>query len=111
MSKLTMEIVKSDNAAGKLDIGRGECVFGGDMSNPTWEKYIDNWQEHVHPHLELIKNWILSHDIIPTGDEFCNGNYFKFSDGKKIGFSWRAWGDICQAAVGRREGYMKYYMR
>ncbi len=35
---------------------------------------------------------------------------FKFSDGVVIGFTWRGWGDLMQAIVDKREGYIAYYM-
>lgn len=92
----------------------GECCdgwLGGDSSNPSWEEYVAGFRDDLRPYLELWKTWILSQSPIPCADEICNDYHFEFSDGKKLGVSWRAWGDLAQAAVGKREGYMTYYMR
>lgn len=89
-------------------------ILGGDNSNPTWEEYVKDAGEEFRQHFELIKEAILNaknglYKI--TGEEKQNlGVSFKFSDGNHWGFSWRAWGDLMQAIVGKREGYMTYYM-
>jgi hypothetical protein len=89
-------------------------IMGGDNSNPTWEEYMANAGDEYKHHLELIKEAILNPDnelYKITGEEKQErGISFKFSDGQHWGFSWRAWGDLMQAIVGKREGYMKYYM-
>lgn len=84
--------------------------MGGDSSNPTWEEYLVGWTEERHQHLEVLKQFITENGLIGTTGEAQNDWTFKFSDGWHIGFSWRAWGDLMQAVVGKREGYLTYYM-
>jgi hypothetical protein len=86
-------------------------LMGGDDTNPTWEEYLDVYNEEAKPYFDLIRKaieelgWVGS-----TGEQKANDTYFVFSDGESITFSWRAWGDLMQAIVGKREGYMMYYM-
>jgi hypothetical protein len=106
MKKLTVEVVqeqKDENIS---------ILMGGYDSNPTWEEYLDLFNDEARPRLELIKEYIEKSDWIYkiTAEYFCNDNHFRFSDGKEISFTWRAWGDLMQAIVGKREGYMAYYM-
>lgn len=90
----------------------GYAIMGGDGSNPTWEEYLLGFKEEFWPHLEMIKTAIKENGLLGiTGEEKQDrGISFKFSDGTHFGFSWRAWGDLMQAIVNKKEGYMKYYM-
>lgn len=96
------------------DIGEDNCtaIMGGDDSNPTWQEYSDSVKDEYKQHFELIKKAIEDNGWIGmTGERQQNENIsFKFSDGIHYRFTWRAWGDLMQAIVGKREGYMKYYM-
>lgn len=83
---------------------------GGMQENPTWDEYIDMFLDQWHPHLNALKKFIEDNGMIGTTGEQTNEVTFKFSDGTHWGFTWRAWGDLMQAIVGKREGYMKYYM-
>jgi hypothetical protein len=47
---------------------------------------------------------------IRTANQWCYEHFLQFSDSKTISFTRRAWGDFVQAVVGKREGYMAYYM-
>lgn len=86
-------------------------IMGGLDTNPTWEEYLSDFKENFKPHLELVKKAIEEMGWVgKTGEEICNYWYYSFSDGTNFGFSWRAWGDLMQAIVGKREGYMAYYM-
>lgn len=86
-------------------------IMGGDNSNPTWEEYMDQVADEYKPHFELIKKGIEQLGWIgKTGEDISNYYCFRFSDGNAWGFSWRAWGDLMQAIVNKKEGYMKYYM-
>lgn len=100
--ELTVSNVHPDN----------ECVIMGGMShNPTWEEYLIGYKKEFIPHMELIKKAIEELDLIgETAQDYSDGTCFVFSDEIAIGFTWRAWGDLMQAIVGKREGYMKYYM-
>ena len=87
-------------------------LMGGDPSDPTWEEYIAEYNDDFRPCLEAVRRAIEAAGIVGvTADRFCNDNYFRLSNGRTVSFSWRAWGDLMQAIVGKREGYMAYYMR
>jgi len=87
-------------------------IMGGDNSNPTWDEYMEYVKDEYKEHFELIKKAIIDNGWIGmTGEGQQNENIsFKFSDGVHFGFSWRAWGDLMQAIVNKKEGYMTYYM-
>jgi hypothetical protein len=86
-------------------------LFGGLSEAPTWDEYLEMWKEPFREKLAAIRICIEENNLIgKTGGEFCNDNMFEFEDGTIISFSWRAWGDLMQAIVGKREGYMAYYM-
>lgn len=86
-------------------------IMGGDDRNPTWEEYKEDYLVKYRPHLELIKRGIIEMGwMYEKADKISNYWYFNFSDGECWGFSWRAWGDLMQAIVNKREGYMTYYM-
>lgn len=86
-------------------------ISGGDDRNPTWEEYKADYKEYFHPHLELLKDAIIKIGWLgEKADKICNYYHFDFSTGERIGFTWRAWGDLMQAIVDKKEGYMTYYM-
>lgn len=88
-----------------------EPIMGGDDSNPTWDEYVGNWLPEFQPHINLIKDKIKELGWVgETAEHKANDTCFKFSDGECWGFSWRAWGDLMQAIVNKKEGYIKYYM-
>ncbi|KKN13197.1 hypothetical protein LCGC14_1008950 [marine sediment metagenome] len=87
-----------------------EGIMGGDSSNPKWDEYIRQYKRKYKPYIRLIRKYIIENKLIGiTGDQQ-NEWAFEFSDGANLGFSWRAWGDLMQAIVNKREGYMTYYM-
>ena len=103
--KLTVEVV-NDQQDKNISI-----IMGGRQDNPTWYEYLEQYNEEGKGKIELIKEYIINSEFYQmTAEHFCNDNIFRFSDGTEIGFTWRAWGDLMQAIVGKREGYMKYYM-
>jgi hypothetical protein len=109
---LTVEIVREREDE---NLVHGEnnywSIMGGDSSNPSWNEYMENYTEEYKAHFELLKQAIINAGWVgKTGEEVCNYHYYRFSDGLKISFSWRAWGDLMQAIVNKREGYMTYYM-
>jgi len=87
-------------------------ISGGDSLNPSWDEYLDRFDDKFVPHFKLIKQVLeKSNHIGDTGEDQQNlGISFKFSDGNHFSFTWRGWGDLMQAIVNKREGYMKYYM-
>ena len=87
--------------------------FGGDPSNPSWEEYLDSFDKEFQPYITAVREAVEREGLIgATGGSFCNYNYFEFDDKHrtKIGFSWRGFGDLMQAIVNKREGYLTYYM-
>lgn len=82
------------------------AVCGGDPSSPSWEDYAAQWKEPDL--LEALREAATGLDLY--GEDMDDG-YFRLSDGRAIGFSWRGWGDFRQALENKREGYMTYYMR
>jgi hypothetical protein len=86
-------------------------IFGGDPSNPTWEQYLDQYEDKFKPHIIAIRKAIEASEWMKaTAENFCNNHIFECSDGVTFAFTWRAWGDLMQAIVGKNEGYMTYYM-
>lgn len=87
-------------------------ISGGMNTNPTWDEYVDGYKEEYKQHLQLIKKAIEENGWIGiTGEDQQNLKIaFRFSDDSYWSFTWRAWGDLMQAIVNKREGYMAYYM-
>lgn len=87
--------------------------FGGDDSNPTWEEYLSSYKEEIQPYVKAIKEYIEREGLMrKCANEIYAANdnlHFVFKDGTRFAFSWRAWGDLMQAIVGKREGYLRYY--
>lgn len=78
-------------------------------SNP-WEELLSEYTDEYKPHMELIKKWVLLQDATVFGEDM-NELCFSFSDGSFFDFSFRAWGAVMDAIIGKKEGYMAYYMR
>lgn len=86
-------------------------MLGGDPTNPNWSEYLDNIKDEFRPHFLLIRDAIERLGWVgETAESHANSVWFTFSDGVSVGFTWRGWGDLMQAIVGKREGYMAYYM-
>ena len=86
-------------------------IMGGMDISPTWEEYLSDYKEEFKPHFSLIKKAIEDLGWVgETAGAKANDTCFVFSDGTSLGFSWRAWGDLMSAIVGKNEGYMAYYM-
>ena len=84
--------------------------LGGDTSNPSWEEYLADFKDEYKPHVLLLRKFIEENGMIGWTGQDADDLCFKFSDGQVWGFTWRAWGDLMQAIVDKREGYMAYYM-
>ena len=103
--KITVKVVQDTRDKNQI------IVSGGRSDNPTLEEYIDELTEDWKPKIKVLAKFIKNSNFYKiTADQFCNYNHFRFNDGKEIAFTWRAWGDFMQAIVGKREGYMAYYM-
>lgn len=86
-------------------------LIGGDDANPTWEEYLEPYAPEGRARMEAVRRAIEAAGLVGTcADEWCNEHCFAFPDGVRVYFTWRAWGDLMQAIVGKREGYMAYYM-
>jgi len=85
-------------------------IMGGDSSNPTWEEYLEDFKDEYKPHVLLIRKSIEENGLLGYTGQDADELWFKFSDGQIWGFTWRAWGDLMQSIVNKREGYMAYYM-
>lgn len=90
-----------------------EVIMGGDSSNPTWDEYLKKFENlEFQKRIYLIRYVIEENGLVGiTGERKQDlGISFKFSDGVHLSFTWRAWGDLMQAIVNKREGYVEYYM-
>ena len=86
-------------------------MLGGDPTNPDWYEYLDKLKDEFRPHFVLIRGAIERLGWVgEKADSHANDVWFAFSDGTSVGFTMRGWGDLMQAIVGKREGYMAYYM-
>lgn len=86
-------------------------IIGGMDISPNWEEYLSDYKNEFKPHFKLIKKAIEDLGWVgETADRKANDTCFVFSDKTALCFSWRAWGDLMSAIVGKNEGYMAYYM-
>lgn len=101
---ITAEIIKDND---KIDY---IPILGGLRKPVRWRKYLSLWMDKRYP--IAIKNAIILNNLVGVcANRITDHILFSFSDGSKpIGFSWRAWGDLMDAIVGKKEGYMTYYM-
>lgn len=120
-TKKTMKLITIQNDEGlSLSVTKGlpegltqddyTAIMGG-MEPTSWDEYLAMYEDEYKPHFLLVKKAIEELEWIgECADKKANDTYFVFSDGWVIGFSWRAWGDLMSAIVGKGEGYMEYYM-
>lgn len=106
------EISDSSGLSVNLLINAGEfdVIMGGNQLNLSWKEYLEGWKEKYHPHIKLLKKFIIENGMVGATGKEQNHWSFKFSDDVHLGFTWRAWGDFMQAIVNKKEGYMRYYM-
>lgn len=112
-----MEAIKIKNEKGlelivtNTDPENYGVISGGIIPAPDWEEYLDMYQDEIKPHFLLIRKAIEELGWVgEKADAKANDWCFVFSDGIALGFTWRAWGDMMSAIVGKNEGYMAYYM-
>lgn len=84
--------------------------MGGMDTNPSWKEYVDLFMDEYHDHIRLIRKCIEENYLVGSTGQDADEFNFKFSDGNLWSYSWRAWGDLMQAIVDKKEGYMAYYM-
>ncbi len=105
MKKLTVTVEQEQTDKNMI------IVSGGRQDNPTWNEYLEDISDEWLPRIKALKEFIKGSEYYKiTAENFCNDNHFRFSDGREIAYSWRAWGDLMQSIVGEKEGYMTYYM-
>lgn len=86
-------------------------IYGGYEHGHTWDEYLANFRTSKRIHFNMIRKAIEELDWVGmTGEEMANDVEFVFSDGVIIAFTWRAWGDLMAAIVGKGENYLSYYM-
>lgn len=84
-------------------------IDGGYTFNPTWPQYLVLYRRKFRKYFSHIRQYIIDFNLLGTPGSAMNDRHFEFSDGTIIAFTWRAWGDLMQAIVGKREGYINYY--
>lgn len=88
------------------------CVIAGGIDPPpSWEEYLAQFDMDVQEKILAIRECLREHDRVGTcAYQMANKTIFVFrEDHTAISFTWRAWGDLMQAIVNQREGYMQYY--
>ena len=87
--------------------------LGGDSSNPTWKQYLLSYKNELQPYISAIKECIKRNEMVGKyASEIYSTTadlHFVFEDGTRFAYTWRAWGDLMQSIVDKREGYMRYY--
>jgi hypothetical protein len=76
--------------------------------NPVWNEYVQCMSGYPIEML-LIRKAIEEAGLVGTTADKVENDIWFLIDDKAIAFSWKAWGDLMQAIVGKREGYMRYY--
>lgn len=85
-------------------------ISGGMDDPPTWTEYLAFMPMDLTPYLCGIRAAIEAEKLTGVAaSDFCNYHYWEADDGVRIVFTWRAWGDLMQAIVGKRQGYWSYY--
>lgn len=85
-------------------------------SGHRWKDYLENFKDEVHPYLEAVRKEILERGLCVTGKDHSSSEdgVPKFSDGKYLCLSWRAWGDLMAAIYSEKEdrdySYMDFYI-
>lgn len=112
-----MDAIKIKNETGlELTVTTEEkenelSIMGGMDTAPTWDEYLSGYKDEYMPHFLLIKEAIEKLGWVgEKAESKANKWHFVYSDGVSISFTWRAWGDLMSAIVGKNEGYMTYYM-
>jgi hypothetical protein len=85
--------------------------MGGINPPPSWDEYLEQFIESARPKILAIRELLVEEGLVGRyANEMANDTIFYFpEDSFYIQFSWRAWGDLMQSVVNKREGYMRYY--
>ena len=86
--------------------------LGGISPAPSRDEYLRTLGPDEREVFLAIERGVKRQGLIGmTGDtQDTSGGFWRLSDGRVASFSWRGWGDIMQAIVDKREGYIRYYM-
>lgn len=90
--------------------------FNFKESGHRWKDYLENFTPEVHPYIEAVRQCVLEKGLRLTGAEhqYSSEGQPKFSDGKVLSLSYRAWGDLMAAIWSEAEdkdyNYMDFYM-
>lgn len=87
-------------------------ISGGLSTTPKdWSDYLNMvFKDEYHHYFEAIRQAIIEANLVGVcADKVANIIWFEMEDGKIYGFSWRGWGDLMAAIVGKGENYMQYY--
>lgn len=96
-----------------------DCVmFGGWVDGQSWEEYIaEDWADPRIPNAirraiegeGLIGLAAMNRSPADSSEMLCNDIFFQLSNGQHASFSFRGWGDLMAALVGKGESYAMYY--
>jgi len=85
--------------------------FGGITPAPSWDEYLDSFNDIGKEVVTAVRACIEENNMVGAkAGDVCNDTWFEMDNGKSVTFTWRGWGDLMQAIVDKREGYMAYYM-
>lgn len=104
---MEVEIIKLTSEVYPVDY---QIISGGINYDMSWQDWQDMFIDEYKIYWETLKSKLIKENLVGKTGEWQDKLLFHFSDGKKIGFSWRGWGDFMSALIGKNEGYMKYYM-
>jgi len=83
-------------------------IMGGNPTPERWRRYRSHFIEPER--ITAVKNAIIDAGLVGQCAMQVGNVVFKFSDnGRPWGLSFRAWGDLMDAIVGEKRGYMYYY--
>ena len=83
-------------------------IMGGNPSPERWRRYRSAYYEPER--ITACKNAIIDAGLVGQCAMQVGNVVFKFSDNAKPwGLSFRAWGDLMDAIIGDKRGYMAYY--
>lgn len=88
--------------------------FNFSEKGQRWQTYLDNFKPIAYPYLEAVRRDVVKNEYRFTGKNHQESGTPKFSDGKYMSLTWRAWGDLMAAIWSEEENvdynYMNFYM-
>ena len=90
--------------------------FNFEETGQRWKDYLEAFHPVAHPYLEAVRESVLEKSLRLTGQDHQQSDEGepKFSDGKVLSLSYRAWGDLMAAIWSEKENkdynYMDFYM-